>query len=151
MGRIHLQCRGLGFTPWVRKMPWRGHGNPLQYACLQNSMGREAGWATVHKDAKSWTTTEQLTLSLFIMYTYSVQFSHSVMSDSLWLHRLQHTRPPCPSPTPGIYPNSCPLSRWCHPIMSSSVVPFSSCPKSLPASGSFQMRQLFTSGGQNIG
>ena len=59
----------------------------------------------------------------------SVQFSHSVMSNTLWLHGLQHSRPPCPSPTPGVYPNSCPLSRWCHPTISSSVVPFSSCPQ----------------------
>ena len=80
-----------------------------------------------------------------------VQFSHSVVSDSLWPHGLQHTRPPCPSATPRTYPNSCPLSRWCHPTISSSVVPFSSCPQSLPASGSFQMSQLFASGGQSIG
>ena len=73
------------------------------------------------------------------------------MSDSLWLHGLQHARPPCPSPTPRVYPNSYPLSRWCHPTISSSVVPFSSCPQSFPASGSFLMSQLFASGGQNIG
>ena len=78
------------------------------------------------------------------------QFSCSVMSDSLWPHGLQHTRPPCPSPTPGVYSNSCPLSQWCHPTISSSVVPFSSCPQSFPASGSFQMIQLFASGGQSI-
>ena len=74
------------------------------------------------------------------------QFSCSVMSDSLQPHGLQHTRPPCPSPTPGVYPNSCPLSRWCHPAISSSVIPFSSCPQSLPALGSFPMSQFFTSG-----
>ena len=81
----------------------------------------------------------------------SVQFSHSVVSDSLWPHGLQHARPPCPSPTPGVYSNSCPLSRWCHPAISSSVIPFSSCPQSFPASRSFQMSQLCSSGGQNIG
>ena len=81
----------------------------------------------------------------------SVQFSHSAVSDSLWPHELQHARPPCPSPTPRAYPNSCPLSWWCHPAISSSVVPFSSCPQSLPASGSFTMSQLFTWGGQTIG
>ena len=81
----------------------------------------------------------------------SVQFSHSVMSDSLWPHELQYSRPPCPSPNPRVYSNSCPLSRWCHPTISSSVVPFSSCPQSVPASGSFQMSQLFASGGQSIG
>ena len=79
------------------------------------------------------------------------QFSCSVMSDSLWPHELQHARPPCPSPIPGVYPNSCSLSQWCHPTFSSSVIPFSSCPQSFPASGSFQMHQLFTSGGQSIG
>ena len=81
------------------------------------------------------------------------QFSsvQSVVSNSLQPHGLQHTRPPCPSPTPGVYSNSCPLSRWRHPTISSSVVPFSSCPQSLPASGSFQMSQFFTSGGQSIG
>ena len=66
-------------------------------------------------------------------------------------HEPQHARPPYPSPTPGTYPNSCSLSRWCHPTISSSIVPFSSCPQSFPASGSFQMSQLFTSGGQSIG
>ena len=81
----------------------------------------------------------------------SVQFSSSVVSDSLRPHGLQHTRPPCPSPTPGVYSNSCPSSRWCHPTISSSVVLFSSCPQSFPASGTFQMSQLFASGGQNIG
>ena len=80
----------------------------------------------------------------------SVQFSRSVMSDSLWPYGLQHARPPCPSPTPGVYSNSCPLSRWCHPDISSSFFPFS-CPQSLPASGSFPMSQLFTWGGQSIG
>ena len=73
------------------------------------------------------------------------------MSDSLLPHGLQHARPPCPLPTHRVYPNSCPLSQWCHPTISSSVVPFSSCPQSFPASGSFQMRQLFVSGGQSIG
>ena len=81
----------------------------------------------------------------------SVLFSCSVVSDSLRLHEPQHTRPPRPSPTPRAYPNSCPLSQWCHPTISSSVVPSSSCPQSSPALGSFQMSQLFASGGQSIG
>ena len=81
----------------------------------------------------------------------SVQFSCSVVSDSLRPHESQHARPPCPSQTPGVYSNSCPLSRWYHPAISSSVVPFSSCPQSLPASGSFPMSQLFTGGGQSTG
>ena len=75
----------------------------------------------------------------------SVQFSRSVVSDSLWPHEPQHARPPCPSPIPRVHPNPCPLSRWCHPTISFSVVPFSSCPQSFPASGSFQMSQLFAS------
>ena len=81
----------------------------------------------------------------------SVQFSCSVMSDSLWPHELQHARPPCPSQTPRVPPNSCPSSRWCHPAISSCVVPFSSCPRSLPASESSPMSQLFTWGSQSIG
>ena len=81
----------------------------------------------------------------------SFQFSRSVASDSLRPHELQHARPPCPSPTPGVHSNSCPSSRWCHPAISSSVVPFSSCPQSLPASGSFPMSQLFAWGGQSTG
>ena len=76
----------------------------------------------------------------------SVQFSHSVVSDSLWPHEPQHARPPCPSPTPGVHPNPCPLSRWCHPTISSSVFPFSTCPLSVPPSGSFPMSKLFTWG-----
>ena len=79
------------------------------------------------------------------------QFSRSVVSNSLPPHGLQHARPPCPSPTPRVYSNPCPLSLWCHPAISSSVVPFSSCPQSLPASGSFPMSQLFAWGAQSIG
>ena len=78
-------------------------------------------------------------------------FSHSVMSDSLQPHGLQHARPPCPPPSPGVYSNSCLLSQWCHPTILSSVVIFSSCIQSFPASGSFQMSQFSTSGGQSIG
>ena len=80
-----------------------------------------------------------------------VQFSHSVVSDSLRPHGLQHDRPPCLSPTPGVYSKSCPLSQWCHPTISSSVVPISSYLQSFPVSGSFRMSQFFTSGGQSIG
>ena len=79
------------------------------------------------------------------------QFSHSVMSSSLRLHESQHARPPCPLPTPRVYSNSCPSIRWSHPAISSSVIPFSSCPQSLPALGSFPMCQLFPWGGQSIG
>ena len=82
---------------------------------------------------------------------YSVQFSRSVGSGSLWHHGLQHTRPRCPSPVPRVYSNSCPLNWWCHPTISSSVIPFSSSLQSFPAQGSFQMSQFFSSGGQSIG
>ena len=85
-----------------------------------------------------------------IMYS-SVQFSRSVVSDSLWPHESQHARPPCPSSTPGVHSNSRPSSQWCHPAISSSVAPFSSCPQSLPASESFPMSQLFAWGGQSTG
>ena len=84
----------------------------------------------------------------FKSWMCTVQFNRSVMSDSLWLHGLQHTRPLCPSPTPTVYSNSCPLGWWCHSTISSSVIPFSYCLQSLPASGSFQMSQLFASGDQ---
>ena len=86
-----------------------------------------------------------------ILIGSSVQFSLSVVSDSLWPHGPQQARPPCPSPTPGFYSNSCPLSQWCHPTISSSGIPFSSHLQSLPASESFQMSQFFASGGQSIG
>ena len=82
---------------------------------------------------------------------FQFQFSRSILSDSLRPHGLQHARPPCPSPTPRGYPNSCPWTQWCHPTISSAVVPFYACPQSFPASRSFQMSQLFTSGGQSIG
>ena len=89
---------------------------------------------------------------LLCIFTFSsVQFSCSVVSDSLRPHELQHARPPCPSPTPGFHSNSSPSSQWCHPAISSSVIPFSSCPQSLPASESFPMSQLFTWSGQSTG
>ena len=98
-------------------------------------------WAN---ESKTWI---QITLSII----HSVQFSRSIVSDSLWHRELQHIRPPWPSPTPSVYPSSCPLSAWCHITISSSVVPFSPCLQSFPTSGSFQMSQLFASGSQNIG
>ena len=92
------------------------------------------------------------TNSYVLSWLFSLfQFSCSVLSDSLWPHRLQHARPPYPSPTPRVDSNSCPLSWWCHPTISSSVIPFSSHLQSFPASGSFPVSQLFASGGQSIG
>ena len=89
--------------------------------------------------------------SIWNKYVPSVQFSSSVVSSSLRPHESQHARPPCPSPTPGVHSSSCPSSQWCHPAISSSVIPFSSCPQSLPASESFPMSQLFSWGGQSTG
>ena len=95
--------------------------------------------------------TDERTIIYQILEAPSVQFSRSVMSDSLRPHRMQHARPPCSSPTPGVYSNSCPSSRWCHPTISSSVVPFSSHLQSFPASGSFQMSPFFALGSPSIG
>ena len=94
---------------------------------------------------------EAVYMDFLLINIRPVQFSHSVMSDSLQPCGLHHARPPCPSPTPGAYSNSCPLSRWCHPTISSSVIPFSSHLQSFPASGSFPISQFFASGGQSIG
>ena len=113
------------------------------YSGLENSKD-----CIVHEVTKSWTWLRDVYCSLSVQFS-SVQFSRLVVSDSLQPHESQHTRPPYPSPTCGVYPNPCPLSQWCHPTISSSVIPF--CPQSFPASGSFQMSQLFTSGGQSIG
>ena len=97
------------------------------------------------------TSVEHFIVGLGWFSVSSVQFSRSVVSNSLRPCELQHARPPCPSPTPGVHPNSCPSSRWCHPTILSSVIPFSSCPQSLPASEPFPMSQLFAWGGQSIG
>ena len=99
-------------------------------------------------DSRTW---DSLPLLLMGLRISSVQFSCSVMSNSSWPHGMQHARPPCPSPTPGVYSNSCPLSQWCPPTVSSSVIPFSTRLQSFPASGSFQMSRFFASGGQCIG
>ena len=148
-----------------------GNGNPLQYSCLEKSMDRGTWQATVHGviwlSMCAWGWRMRVGSKLVelkkkkkkrnslgpqsICSSCCCPFSHSVMSNSLQPHRLQHTMLPCPSASPGVYSNSCPLSQWCHPTISSSVVPFSSCPQSFPASGPFQMSQLFASGGQNIG
>ena len=101
-----------------------------------------------------WSGTRAALFSWIALYLYHIrsdQINHSVVSDSLWPHESQHARSPCPSPTPGVHSDSHPLSQWCHPAISSSVVPFSSCPQPLPASESFPMSQLFAWGGQSIG
>ena len=109
-----------------------GNGNPLQCSCLGNQL---IWWLSYWPSELHCRN----------------QFSRSVMSDSLWPHKLQHARPPCPSPTHRVHSDSSPLSQWCHPAISSSVVPFYSCPQSLPASESFPMSQLFPWGGQSTG
>ena len=115
------------------------------FACFVVSCSSQ--WSCVSTQVSFFSLANQMLNTQFS----SVQFSHSVMSDSLWSHGLQHARPSCSSPTPRDYANSCPLSLWCHPTISSSVVLFSSCLQSFPASGSFQMIQLFASEGQSIG
>ena len=135
-------CSSIFF--WI--VPWRGEPGGLRF------MGQQELDMTEH-------THKYLNYAIYFKSFYniirdqfsSVQLSRSVVSNSLWPHGLQHTRPPCPTPTSRVYSNSCPLSRWCHPTISSSVVRFSSCLQSFPASGSFQMSQLFTSSGQSIG
>ena len=114
---------------------------------------RKSNWISIfHHTLKSIPhRLKQLHMKEIIPPFSSFQFSRLVVSNSLRLHESQHARPSCPSPTPRVYSNSCPLSQWCHPAISFSVVPFSSCPQSLPASGSFPMSQLFAWGGQSIG
>ena len=107
-------------------------------------------WEFMRVDCRRGQVTQQKQFRIWEICTWWL-FSHSVVSDSLWPHELQHARPPCPSPTPRVHSDSGPLSRWCHPAISSSVVPFSSCPQSLPESESFPMSWLFSSGGQSIG
>ena len=115
-------------------------------------MDRGAWQATLHGVLKSWIRLSDFHFHFSQSLKHcSVQFGCSGMSDSLWPHGLQYTRLPCPSPTSGACSNSCLSSQWCHPTISSSVVPFPSCPKSFLASGSFQMSQFFTSGSQSIG
>ena len=131
------------------------NGNLLQKVLCTNC-GIQCPWSwnrplSTHTSTRdSWTFSGKSGSVSCGVYS-SVQFSHSVMSDTLWPHGLQHARPPCPSPTPWVHSNSCPLSWWCHPTISSSVVPFSSSLQSFPTSGSFPMSQLFTWGGQSIG
>ena len=141
------------FDPWVGKIAWGRKWQPAP-AFLPGKLHEQRSLAGYIQPVESqrvghdWTHT-QFTNNHKI--GHSVQFSRSVVSDSLRLHEPQHARTPCLSPTPRVHPNPCPSSRWYHPTISSFVIPFSSCPQSFPASGSFQMSQLFTSGGQSIG
>ena len=142
----HLQPPSSNFPacPWVKvdsrnkaeTLGWRSTFHPRYQI-------ERLPFMLLVKISLGWTSRSSSFLS-------SVQFSRSVVSDSLRPHESQHARPPCPSPIPGVHSNSCSLSRWCHPVISSSVVPFSSCPKTRPASGSFPVSQLFAWGGQSI-
>ena len=126
----------MGSSPWI--LQWK---YSLQGQFPVSSIRGRKGMRTASSRKLVWDGSR----------VSSVQFSRSVVSDSLRPHELQHARPPCPSPTPGVHSDSRPLGRWCHPAISSSVVPFSSCPQSLPASESFLMSQLFAWGGQSTG
>ena len=142
---------------WIAISSSRGSTWPKDWSCVSciSCIGRRIlyPWATSEVLCR-WCFSVNIIVfpfSLGILLSQSAQFSHLVVSKSLRPHESQHARPPCPSPTPGVHSNSCPLSQWCHPAISSSVVPFSSCPQSLTASGSFQTSQLFTWSGQSIG
>ena len=140
----------LGHDSWIHYSwvkPWKKTEEDIQYTCEPLGDLRY-----LFRTTNECHSNEHPQIKLQgIRYLSSVQFSRSVMSDSLRPHGLQHTSHPYPSPTPTVYSNSCPLSRWCHPAISSSLIPLSSCPQSFPASGSFQISQLFASGGQSIG
>ena len=164
MQEMQVQSTGL-------KIPWRRTWQPTPIFLPGKSHGQRSlvgysSWDYKESDTTWWLNSNLILRRLIKIKIQlwnwspkkwvvsgnisSVQFS-SVAPNSLQPHELQHARPPCPSPAPGVHPNSCPSSWWCHPAISSSVVPFSSCPQSLPASESFPMSQLFSWGGQNIG
>ena len=147
-----LNAGGMSSIPGSWRSPREGNGNPLQYSCQEKPIDWGA-WQlyTVNRITKSQTRLSDYTFHFHFMYIFIVQFSCSVVSNSLQPHGLQKARPPCPSPTPRVYSNSCPSSWWCHPTISSSVILFSSCLQSFPASGSFPVKQFFASGGQSIG
>ena len=128
--------REVGAIPGSGRFPGGVHGNPLQYSCLENPMDRLVGYSP--KGHKQLDTTK---VTYHLRTTHQYQFSHSVMSESLQPYGLQHPRFPCPSPAPGACSNSCPLSQWCYPTISSSVVPFFSCLQSFPALGPREFKQ----------
>ena len=130
-------------------MNWSTPGLPVDHQLPESTQTHVCCVSDTIKQSHPLSSPSPPALNLSQHQFSSVYFSHSVMSDSLQSHDLQHARPPCPSPTPGVHSNSHPLSQWCHPAISSSVIPFSSCPQSLPASGSFPMSQLFTWDGQS--
>ena len=135
------------------RSPGEGNGNPLAYSCLENPTDRGTWQATVHgvrESGHDWALMHTQSLSIKHQpQGKDCQFSSVQLLSQVW-PVVTPWIAPCPSPAPGVYSNSRPLSQWCHPTISSSVIPFSSCPQSFPASGSFPMSQLFTFGGQNI-
>ena len=143
------------FTAWKKTNPETFQGKKKIDHTQRIKNQNNIRFIKINTEVRRSTFWEKIILDRVLYWKYqvcgSVLFSCSVVSDSMWPHGLQHPRLPCPSPTPGVYSYSCPSSRWCHPAISSSVVPFSSCPQSFPASGSFQMSQLSASGGQSIG
>ena len=139
--RRHLHTAVIQRTRFWLCYKWRSHQEKIGIRVSQER----------HTQAETKSQANEMEGEILPRCFSSVEFSHSVVSDSLQPHGLQHTRLPCPSPTPGAYSNSHPLSPWCHPTISSSVIPFSSCLQSFPASGSFQTSQFFASGGQSIG
>ena len=149
---LHLWARCL--DSW-EKWPGEGHGNLLQYCAWRIPMRNRVGWSPQgckESDTIDWLSNSNNQQKVYDSLKASVQFSSVAQScPTLRPHESQHAGPPCPSPTPRVYPNPCPSSQWCHPAISASVVPFSSCPQSLPTSGSYPMSQLLAWGGQSIG
>ena len=146
--------RDSGLIPGLGRSPGEGRAwQPTPLLLPGESHGQRSVAGYIYRVAKSGTWLKRLSMypHAHIQPLKWIQFSRSVVSDYLRPHESQHARPPCPSPTPRVHSNSCPSSRWRHPAISSSVVPFFSCPQSLPASGSFPMSQLFTWSGQSIG
>ena len=151
--QLKMSCRLLYLQCITKRTYCVAHGFLLSVIWQPGWEGVWGEWIHVIHLAESLCCSPKTITTLLIGYSVqfsSVQFSRSVVSDSLRPHESQHARPPCPAPTPRVYSNTSPSSRWCHPAISSSVVLFSSCPQSLPASGSFPMSQLFAWGGQSI-
>ena len=139
----------MNFTKHFMKEYHHHHHRLLQKIDMKEPITTQL-WKEKTKPDKYFKEKKTTPISLMDLEAKFIQFS-SVMSDSFWPHELQHARPPCPSPTPGVHPNPCPLSQWCHPTISSSVMPFSSHLQSFPAPGSFPVSWFFLSGGQSIG